>query len=1595
MAGTYYFISSGRYAVAYDFDDSNNLTIAPSKHRNLQSIIPVISNGATATANRIGILGRVSGRAKIFVFNRGWNRMADEDVNLNSGDTYNSLCATDDRWVATNSTRNRLEFWTFAGVEQTDERDTLESGVELGSFTDGTHIYIVNDGQNNVKRRTYSITTLSTFISNLGAGLWRGGTSTSSRFLILNTQSGGRAVFYNHSGVLQSSEQQNINTNQIVDGLRVSVGGYGSVLALEDIKATITISSDDTDIRAGKSTTIDIDSDIDVTGLTATDITVTNGTRGSLTGSGKDYSLAVTAGSAGTMTVAIGEDAVSPGNAAVSKDFNVKLALPSVPPSVTATVIDHNRLRLRFGASTGTVERYRYKIATSLAGLATAPWIDAGTSRDITIGSLSPSTLYYLQVRSENNDGNSAASSAVSATTSAAPIPAPGTPASLSATAVDHDTIKVVIGASTGTVTQRQIRYSTSTSGLASATWQNVASTTVDVDGLSPSTLYYFQARAGNQGVYSGVSTTASATTQVAPTIIGTYHFVQDSGNTIAYDFDKNNNTTRNSSKDRNLNQLTGATRVLGAVATRNRIAILDSGTTKSIRILNRDFTRVSGEDVTLSNQLYTAICATNDRWVVSRLGSPWQLEFWDFSGTEQVSERQTPGTSGNNGLISDGTYIYVISNISDNVRRRTYDDTTLTSFISDLGSGSWNGGAATSKRFVFVNDAGDAASFSNHSGVIQSSEAISLPSGTYVSVFAVEEITRAAITITTDDTDVRAGESVDFKIASNIDITGLEAGDVTVTNGTRGALTRTDAQNYTLRVTAGSAGKLTLAIGEDAVSPGNNAVSTEFTINARISASIAFDKTTFQNSETARVTVKLSETPDSNLPSGRLTASAGTLTGFSGSGRTYTATLTAPASGSGTITVEVAGDSVSAGGVGNFRVTGSIPYTALPPPPPPAPGVPASLVATAVDHDTIRLVIGASTGTVTQRQYRYSTSEAGLSSATWNNAVSATVEVDSLSPNTLYYFQARAGNQGEFSSESSTASARTDTLIVAPGTPASLSITVIDHDTVRLVIGASSGTVTNLQYRYSTSEAGLLTAAWQDGGTSNIILVGNLIPNTLYYFQARAENQGKFSSASATSSATTDVQTTGDLSIEDISDPLNILINTDFELLVKITGEPAHVLVEGDLRFFDYEFIGSVLRMWVNFKEQFFEQTLTITAVDKDDSNIKVTKTVTYNVVLPAPIIPDIKLPPIVKGSPYRAFIPIKNKGSTRVSGLFNGTGYTSHQIGDEKGVLILGDPSDVERTVESGTLTVRDESDGHVATRDLTYPIEDVSYDKLYIYSSTDRTIYSIDKNAGISDSNTTTINPEPELVIDNIPESVSLNPKFVVVKNELWLVHEELPNIIRSISKTSKDFILLQTSYYDPPPINIADLTGEEVIPPDILSIGSFDDIILFLLQSPTNQAIVSYGVDVDLIENEQVFESLSNIPDDDTNRNVNGLRFQRVNNFGQTVNIGVFDISLDETYVYGLVPEDRLEIHRWRRSDRSYMGYMSLSEILRILSYISVDDTYFYILNGRTGLIERYLKSTFRADGGTRPIVGAMIGPPAGKSINGIAVTSEAS
>ena len=173
-----------------------------------------------------------------------------------------------------------------------------------------------------------------------------------------------------------------------------------------------------------------------------------------------------------------------------------------------------------------------------------------------------------------------------------------------------------------------------------------------------------------------------------------------------------------------------------------------------------------------------------------------------------------------------------------------------------------------------------------------------------------------ATFTITTDDTDIRAGEDVTFTITSDIDTTGFFVTDITVTGGTRGNFTATGTNEWELDVEAGSAGTLNISIPEDSVDEGNDAVSQNFTVNALPTVSISSSITQLINDVDATLTFEFDEDVGSfGFTTDDITLSTGTKGTFTAvDGDTFTLVVTPPASGTGNITVTVAEDALSTG---------------------------------------------------------------------------------------------------------------------------------------------------------------------------------------------------------------------------------------------------------------------------------------------------------------------------------------------------------------------------------------------------------------------------------------------------------------------------------------------------------------------------------------------------------------------------------------------------------------------------------------------------------------------------------------------------------
>ena len=262
------------------------------------------------------------------------------------------------------------------------------------------------------------------------------------------------------------------------------------------------------------------------------------------------------------------------------------------------------------------------------------------------------------------------------------------------------------------------------------------------------------------------------------------------------------------------------------------------------------------------------------------------------------------------------------------------------------------------------------------------------------------------------------------------------------------------------------------------------------------------------------------------------------------------------------------------------------------------------------------------------------------------------------------------------------------------PSVPANLTATVVDHDTITLGFSASTGTVTQYQYRYATTEAGLSSATWTDGGTGTTITVNGLPASTTLYFQVRAANGTVYSEVSNTANATTQADP-GLPTISQIAQPQNFIVGTEFRLTATITNIDTSagdkVEVKGLLEGYKYGYDNAtgVLTIVGTPTALVSGQHFRIIATKSGLS--PVIRTVIYNVVPAAPVFGEATAPTVYKGVPYKFFIPIVNMPpKPTAEGLWTGLKFEKGEQGNQEGLIISGTVGEDEFTVDEGEFEV-----------------------------------------------------------------------------------------------------------------------------------------------------------------------------------------------------------------------------------------------------------------------------------------------------------------
>ncbi len=211
-----------------------------------------------------------------------------------------------------------------------------------------------------------------------------------------------------------------------------------------------------------------------------------------------------------------GESAVPAIAIYVGQTEGAPTTAPIAPAGLTATAVSSSGINLAWTASAGATTYTVYR-STSATGTFSSIGTPSGIS--YSDSGLTPSTAYYYYVTATNSVGTSAASSTVTATTLALPIPA--APTGLTATPASSTSITLAWTASTN-ATSYTVSRSTSATGIFAAVGTPSTTGYTDTD-LTAATTYYYYVTATDTAGTSPASSTVSATTASASTFTAIY----------------------------------------------------------------------------------------------------------------------------------------------------------------------------------------------------------------------------------------------------------------------------------------------------------------------------------------------------------------------------------------------------------------------------------------------------------------------------------------------------------------------------------------------------------------------------------------------------------------------------------------------------------------------------------------------------------------------------------------------------------------------------------------------------------------------------------------------------------------------------------------------------------------------------------------------------------------------------------------------------------------------------------------------------------------------------------------------------------------
>nr|WP_156478466.1 Ig-like domain-containing protein [Vibrio cidicii] len=689
-----------------------------------------------------------------------------------------------------------------------------------------------------------------------------------------------------------------------------------SVQVVDTALPSIGISSDKTALKVGETATLTFTLSESATDFAEADVTVVGGTLSNFAGSGTGYTATFTPTADTTSTATINvaantfTDAAGNGNTAATQvTISVDTQTPTGHSVAFGDTLYSNaeKTAASFGFSNAEVgASYSYTISSSNGG-SSVTGTGTVTSASETVSGLDLSNLndgtLTLSVIVTDSAGNSASAvTASSALDTVAPT-----------VTISDDTT----GTATGDVLYT-FTFSESVTGF--------TADDITVSG-------------GTKGTFSAVSGTVY-TLVVTPTANSTSNLTVDVAANVATDTAGN----PNSAATQSVQVVDTALPSIGISSDKTALKVGETATlTFTLSESSSDFT---ADDITVtggslsgfngSGTGYTATFTPTADTTSTATINVAANTFTDAAGNGNTAATQvtisvdTQTPTGHSVALNDTTYNASEASSASFTFSGAESGSAFNYVLSSNGGGTdvtGSGSISTADQLVSI---GDISSLND--GTLNLSVTVTDDAGNAaapVLATATLDTTQPTVSINSDKSALKAGETATLTFTLSESSSDFAESDITVTGGSLSNFAGSGSSytaTFTPDVDSNSAATINVAadVFTDAAGNSNTASSQlSMTVDSLVpSVTITSDKSALKAGETATITFTLSEA-SSDFTESDITVSGGSLSGFAGSGSSYTATFTPADESTASGTIDVAtGTFTDASGNSNSAAT-------------------------------------------------------------------------------------------------------------------------------------------------------------------------------------------------------------------------------------------------------------------------------------------------------------------------------------------------------------------------------------------------------------------------------------------------------------------------------------------------------------------------------------------------------------------------------------------------------------------------------------------------------------------------------------------------